>query len=350
MHIHQTPFGTTADGTPVRLFELTSRAGHIARLTDYGATLVEMWVPDRTGALADVVLGFDDVAGYESDRNQYFGCTAGRVANRIARGVFRLDGETYRLAINNGPNHLHGGGDRALSRVVWDAEPVSTEDGPGVRFTYTSPDGEEGYPGELEIAVTYTLTHAGELRIDYEATTDAPTPVNLTNHAYWNLAGHGDPTVLDHELRIAASHYTPVDETLIPIGHVAPVTPALDFKHAKPIGRDIGPLIESPSLGYDHNFVLDSPGGALAFAAELHDPQSGRVLEVWTTEPGLQFYSGNFLFGQRGKDGEHYPLRSACCLEAQHFPDSPNQGSFPSIILRPGEEYRQTTVHRFGVR
>ena len=350
MDIREMDFGRSADGRTAKLFELTSRSGLIARLTDHGATLVDLWVPDKKGELADVVLGFEEVSGYESDANQYFGCTTGRAANRIAAGTFDLDGKTYHLARNNGPNHLHGGGARALSKVVWNAAPSSTHEGPAVRFTYTSPDGEEGYPGNLSVAVTYTLTHEGELRIDYEARTDAPTPVNLTNHAYWNLAGHGAPTVLDHELQILAAHYTPVDETLIPIGNVEPVTRELDFRGGKLIGRDITPLIDGPTIGYDHNFVLLNPGGRLSKAAVLAHGASGRVMEVWTTEPALQFYSGNFLFGQRGKHGRTYALRSACCLEAQHYPNSVNAPGFPETVLRPGEVYRQTTVHRFSTR
>lgn len=350
MDIRERSFGTSQDGHPAHLYEMTSRSGLIARVTDYGATLVDLLVPDRKGELGDVILGFEDVSGYESDANQYFGCTAGRVANRIANGTFTLEGRTYHLARNNGPNHLHGGGTRALSRVFWNAEMRSTVEGPSVRLTYVSPDGEEGYPGALSVAVTYTLSHEGELRIDYEATTDAPTPINLTNHAYWNLAGQGAPTVLDHELQLFAAHYTPVDDTLIPIGTVDPVTRALDFRAPKTIGRDIGSLVDTPTLGYDHNFVLNSPGGPLAKAAVLSHQGSGRVLEIWTTEPAIQFYSGNFLFGQRGKQDRSYALRSACCLEAQHYPNSVNEPRFPSTILRPGEVYRQTTVHRFGTR
>lgn len=350
MEIVTTPFGTTADGQPVRLFELRSPNGTIARISDYGATLVEMWAPDRNGELADVILGFDDVRGYESDDNQYFGCTTGRVANRIAEGRFELDGRAYQLAVNNGPNHLHGGGPRALNRVVWSAEPAVTADGQQVRFRYVSPDGEEGYPGALSMTVTYTLTNGGDLRIDYEATTDAPTPVNLTNHAYWNLAGQGAPTVLDHELTLNAGRYTPVDGTLIPTGAIDPVPAALDFRDARSIRAHLDAVAGTSTEGYDHNFVLDGDPDALDFAAELHDPASGRVLSIWTTEPGIQFYSGNFLFGQRGKRGATYAHRSACCLETQHFPDSVNQPTFPSTILRPGETLRTTTLHRFGTR
>ncbi|MGE0144996.1 MAG: aldose epimerase family protein [Planctomycetota bacterium] len=350
MDLRERNFGVSQSGREARLFELVSRSGLVARVTDYGATLVDLLAPDRQGQLADVILGFDSVSGYESDANQYFGCTTGRVANRIRKGEFTLEGQTYHLAQNNEPNHLHGGGARALSKVFWDAEEVSTVDGPAVRFRYTSPDGEEGYPGNLSIEVTYTLTHAGTLRIDYEARTDAPTPVNLTNHAYWNLAGAGAPTVLDHELQVSASHYTPTDSTMIPTGEIAPVTHALDFRAPKTLGRDIGTLIDSPALGYDHNYVLISPGGPLARAATLHHEASGRVMEVWTTEPGIQVYSGNFLFGQTGKQEYRFAKRSAVCLETQHFPDSVNQPKFPDTVLRPGEVYRQTTEHRFSTR
>jgi aldose 1-epimerase len=350
MEIVTTPFGTTAAGQPVRLFELRAPSGPIARITDFGATLVEMWTPDRNGDFADVILGFDDVRGYESDANQYFGCTTGRVANRIAEGRFELGGQTYQLAVNNGPNHLHGGGPRALSRVVWDAETAITADGQQVRFRYDSPDGEEGYPGNLSMTVTYTLTNAGDLRIDYEATSDAETPVNLTNHAYWNLGGQGSATVLDHELRLNSGRYTPVDATLIPTGAIDPVPAALDFRTARPIRAFLGEVDATSTEGYDHNFVLDGDPDTLDFAAELHDPVSGRVLSIETTEPGIQFYSGNFLFEQRGKGGATYARRSACCLETQHFPDSVNRPAFPTTILRPGDTLRTTTVHRFGVR
>ncbi|MCG8510960.1 MAG: galactose mutarotase, partial [Rhodospirillales bacterium] len=344
-------FGTTQQDTPVQIDTLTNDNGLTAKLCTYGATLVEMHIPDKQGKLADVVNGFDDIAGYEdSEANQYFGCTTGRYANRIAKGQFTLDGKTYQLATNNDANHLHGGEDRALSRVVWDAKPHTMLEGQAVTYAYTSPDGEEGYPGKLEVTVTYTLTNDNALRIDYTATTDKPTPINLTNHAYWNLGGHGSGTINDHMLMLNASHYTPVDETLIPTGELAPVkgTP-FDFTEPMAIGARVEQ--EHPQLkyglGYDHNFVLDkNEEGALELAARLKDPDSGRVLEVYTTEPGIQFYGGNFLFGQKGKDGKVYGHRNALCLETQHFPDSPNQPNFPSVILKPGETYRHMTVHK----
>lgn len=344
------PFGTAADGREVHAFTLTNRNGMRAKLTNLGATLVELHVPDREGNSADVVLGFDDASGYLSDRNQYFGCIAGRVANRIAGGAFFLDGTDYRLPTNDGGvNHLHGG-DVGFGRRVWEPTRIAKDGEQGVRFQYVSPAGEEGYPGTLTATVTYRLTDDDELVLEYHATTDAPTPVNLTHHSYFDLAGHGAPTILDHELVIDAEHYTPTDETLIPTGEIAPVAgTSLDFRSPRRIGARIDRLEDTPAGGYDHNYVLDGEAGELRRAARLAHPESGRVLEIWTTEPGLQFYSGNFLFGQEGKDGAVYPHRSGLCLEAQHFPDSINQPDFPETVLRPGEEYRQVTVHRFAV-
>lgn len=346
------PFGMTADGQPVEIYTLQSPNGTVAKVMTRGATLVEMHVPDRDGKLADVVFGFDDVTGYESERNQYFGCTAGRVANRIANAKFEIDGTTYQLEANDGPNQLHGGKTRSLDKVIWKAEPFATDNTRGVKFTYTSPDGEENYPGALACEVTYTLDDNSELRIDYLATTDKPTPVNLTNHAYFNLSGAGSPTILDHVLTLHASRYTPVNETLIPTGELATVegTP-LDFRMATRIGDRVEQLDAAPTKGYDHNLVLDKPSeGELTTAAELHDPVSGRVLTVRTTEPGVQFYGGNFLFGQQGKDGTTYAHRSGCCLETQHFPDSVNQPTFPNVVLRPGQQYKQTCVYAFSVK
>jgi len=342
-------FGKTSDGTPVKMYTLKNARGMVARLMTRGATLVELLVPDKHGKLADVVLGFDDVAGYESDRNQYFGAIVGRVANRIAGGKFTLDGKQYVLACNDGPNHLHGGVKRSLDKVVWKAEEVRTPHGPGVRFTYVSPDGEEGYPGTLKVSVVYALNDKNELRIEYEATTDKPTPVNLSNHSYFNLSGQGAETVLDHELMIAADRYTPTDNTLIPTGEILPVagTP-LDFRQPRRIGERIDELLKTAAIGYDHNFVLNNQNGSLALAARLKDPKSGRVLSVYTTEPGIQFYSGNFLFGQKGKRGAVYRKRSALCLETQHYPDSVHHPNFPSIILRPGQTYRHTCIFAFS--
>lgn len=350
----QADFGKTKSGEATELYTLTNKNGLIAKLTTYGATLVELHLPDKEGNLVDVINGFDSVAGYEGDGNQYFGCTTGRVCNRIARGKFTLDGTEYTLATNNDPNHLHGGGDQALSKQVWKAK-VAT-DTQAVTFTLTSPDGEEGYPGNLSMKVTYTLTDANELRIDYEATTDKATPVNLTNHAYFNLGGAGSGTILGHELTLNADHFTATDDTLIPTGEIKSVADTeLDFRKATVIGDRIPDKeaqktddCKTSTLGYDHNFVVNGEAGTMRLAARLKDPQSGRVMEIHTDQPGIQFYSGNFLKEQEGKGSKKYPFRGAVCLETQHFPDSVNHENFPSTILKPGATYRTTTVHRFS--
>lgn len=344
-----TPFGKTADGTPVEAYTLTNSHGMSARVITRGATLAELHVPDQRGRLADVVLGFDDAAGYESDANQFFGCTTGRVANRIAKGRFTLNGVEHKLAVNNGPNHLHGGVQRSLDKLIWKARQVDTPHGPGVEFTCRSPDGEEGYPGNVDFIVTYALNEENQLRIDYRATSDQPTPVNLTNHTYFNLSGQGSPSALEHLLTVHAERYTPTDDTLIPTGELAPVagTP-LDFRKPHALGERIEPLTGTPWAGYDHNFVLSGPHGKLNEAARLKDPASGRVLTVFTTQPGLQVYTGNFLKGQKGKGGSEYRMRSAVCLETQHFPDSVNHPEFPSIILQPGATYEQSCVWAFS--
>lgn len=344
-----TNFGKTADGTPVELYTLKNASGMVAKVMTLGATLTELHVPDKKGKLADVVLGFDTVAGYQSDDNQYFGCTTGRVANRIAKGKFTLDGKEYKLAVNNGPNHLHGGSKRSLDKVVWKAVQVEeTNNDFSVSFTYTSPDGEEGYPGKLFLSVTYTLTSKNQLRISYTATTDKPTPVNLCNHSYFNLAGAGSPTIIDHELLIAADKYTPTDDTLIPTGKIGPVTGTpLDFNKSTKIGARIEDLTKTPYLGYDHNYILAKQDEKTP-AAKLRDPSSGRVLTVYTDQPGIQVYSGNFLKGQKGKGGKVYNHRSALCLETQHFPDSVNQPEFPSTVLKPGQTYKHTCVYAFS--
>ena len=341
-------FGKTAKGEAVDRYTLRNKAGVIARLSTRGATLIELQVPDKKGQLVDVVLGFDDLAGYEGDGNQHFGCTTGRVANRIAKGKFTVDGQEYSLAINNGPNALHGGIERNLGAIVWAAEPFENEKGPGVIFRYTSPDGEEGFPGKLDCTVTYQLTHENEVRIDYVATTDKATPVNLTNHSYFNLGGEGSATVLDHELTLHANSYTPADETLIPTGQIATVdgTP-LDFRKSTRIGDRIAQLDTSAFLGYDHNYVCNGTAGELREIAKVKDPASGRVMTVSTTEPGVQFYTGNFLKSQKGKGGHEYARRSAMCLETQHYPDSVNHPEFPTTILKPGEKYTQTCVYAF---
>ena len=357
------PFGTTSAGDPVTLFTMTNPAGIEVRAITYGGIITSLKTPDRDGNLDDIVLGFDSLATYDAG-SPYFGSIIGRYGNRIARGRFTLDDETFALAANNGANHLHGG-DTGFDKVVWAGEPFEHEDAVGVVFTYTSPDGEEGYPGTLAVRVTYTLTDAGELIFDYHATTDRATPVNLTQHSYFNLAGTAADDILGHELTIDASRYTPVDTTLIPTGELAPVegTP-FDFLSSTAIGARIDddhPQLAA-GLGYDHNYVLDpDPNvtsgsgadrgeGALHRAAFVHEPITGRTLEIRTAEPGIQFYSGNFLDGTiTGKGGRVYGHRSGFCLETQHFPDSPNQPGFPSTILRPGEEYTTRTVLIFGV-
>lgn len=347
------PFGKTKDGTPVEVYTLKSSKGLVAKVMTRGATLTQLHIPDRDGKVDDVILGWDDVAGYESEDNQYFGCTTGRVCNRIAKGKFTLNGKEYTLAINNEPNHLHGGAERSLDKVVWKARPWGGEKVSGVTFTYTSPDGEEGYPGNLRIQVVYSVPRdKNQLSIKYSATTDQPTPVNLTNHAYFNLGGAGSKTVLNHQLRINADKYTPTDDTLIPTGEIASVEGTdLDFRKMTRIGKRIKNLDDTPALGYDHNYVLNpkEEGKKMVFAAALRDPKSGRTMRIMTTEPGLQFYSGNFLKGQKGKDGKTYAHRSACCLETQHFPDSINQPKFPSTVLKPGEKYESQTVLQFGL-
>jgi len=341
-------FGQTSKGEAVDRYTLRNKGGVVARLITRGATLTELHVPDKSGQLVDVVLGFDDVSGYEGDGNQHFGCTTGRVANRIAKGKFALEGKEYQLAVNNGPNALHGGIERNLGQVVWTAEPFENEKGPGVIFHYSSPDGEEGFPGKLDCTVTYQLTHENEVRIDYVASTDKATPVNLTNHSYFNLSGAGSPTVLDHMLTLKADSYTPTDETGIPTGQIATVegTP-LDFRQPTRIGQRMDQVDATPTTGYDHNYVLTGPAGELREIAKVQDPASGRVMTVLTTEPGVQLYTGNFLKMQVGKGGKTYPRRSALCLETQHYPDSVNHPEFPTTILKPGEKYTQTCVYAF---
>lgn len=345
-------FGKTKDGKDVEIYTLKSSKGLVAKVMTRGATLVQLHVPDKDGNAADVILGFDDVAGYEGEGNQYFGCTTGRVCNRIAKGKFTLDGEEYTLAVNNEPNHLHGGVERSLDKVVWKARPVGNEKGTGVIFTYTSPDGEEGYPGKLNVTVRYFVAKdANRLTISYSAKTDKATPVNLTNHAYFNLSGEGSKTVLNHVLKLNAEKYTPTDDTLIPTGEIASVAETeLDFTKPTRIGKRIKTLNDTAAIGYDHNFVLNDAeeGKDYRFAAMLQDPKSGRRLRIMTTEPGIQFYSGNFLMDQEGKGGKAYAHRSALCLETQHYPDSVNQENFPSTILKPGDEYTSTTILGFS--
>src|SRR5437773_7929848 len=350
--VTRAPFGTLPDGRAVELFTLTNEHGVEVRAITYGGIIISIRTPDRDGHLADVVLGFDSLAGYLKD-SPYFGAIVGRYANRIARAQFTLDGVTYQLARNNGPNTLHGGV-RGFDKVLWSAEPFRDASGVGVTLVYTSRDGEEGFPGNLAVRVTYTLTPRDELVVDYEATTDKATPINLSQHTYWNLHGTAGGTILDHVLTLNASAFTPVDSAVIATGEIAPVagTP-FDFRTARRIGDRIGQGTEQLRFGrgYDHNWVLDRPSGSgLAHAARVVEPTSGRTLDVSTTEPGVQFYAGNFLDGTiKGKGGRVYAHRSGLCLETQHFPDSPNHANFPSTILRPGATYRSRTVFTFGV-
>lgn len=340
MDVTDHTFGETPDGRPVHLFTCTNRDGLELRLINYGATITSMSVPDRQGDFANIVLGLPSLDGYLGP-HPYLGSTVGRFANRIANGRFAVDGQEVVLEQNNGPNHLHGGR-MGFSRVVWEAEPFSTGDEAGVIFTRTSPHGEDGYPGTVEAEVIYALSDAGELRMAYTATADQATPINLTNHAYWNLGG-GD-TVLDHLVSIQADHYLPVDATQIPTGEIAPVagTP-MDFTAPKVLGRDLEE-VPGDRLGYDHCFVLRHPV-AVAKAARVEEPTSGRVMEVATSQPGLQLYSGNNLNGSPAHGG--YQQFAGMCLEAQHYPDSPNQPQFPTVMLHPGERYAQLTIHRF---
>jgi aldose 1-epimerase len=340
-------FGKTGDGAEVDLYTLTNKNGVVAKITNYGAILTELHVPDRNGKLGNVVFGFDNLEGYLKG-HPYFGSTVGRVANRIAKGKFTLEGKEYTLAVNNGPNSLHGGL-KGFDKAVWKASLVKSGDGPSVKFTHHSPDMDEGYPGAVDVTVVYTLTNKNSVRIEYSATTTKPTPINLTNHSYFNLRGSGD--VLGYEMQINADNYTPVDDTLIPTGVIAPVkgTP-LDFTFPHPIGEHMKELGGEPN-GYDHNFVINGGGKALTFTARCHDPISGRTVEMQTTEPGVQFYTGNFLDGTlTGVGGFNYQIHDAFCLEAQHYPDSINHANFPSSVLRPGQHYHQVTEYTFTAK
>jgi len=350
---HKRAFGKTGDGKQVDLYVLTNKNGVEVDITNFGAAVVSLKVPDRRGKTDDVVLGYDDLDGYLHDKS-YFGATVGRYANRIAHGKFTLNGTTYTLAKNDGENHLHGGV-RGFNKVVWEAKDVSTAGAAALQLNYLSKDGEEGYPGNLSVQVTYTLTNNNELKIDYAATTDKDTVLNLTHHSYFNLAGQGKGDILQHQLLLHASRFTPVDATLIPTGEIRSVkgTP-LDFASATAIGSRIGQDDDQLKLGhgYDHNFVLDGgTGGAPVLAAQVYEPSSGRVMEVWTTQPGIQLYSGNFLNDTiRGKSGSTYQRRAAFCLETQHFPDSPNKPNFPSTILKVGGQFKSSTTYKFSSR
>ena len=361
--VRREPFGTTDRGEAVSVYTLRNALGIEVSAINYGGIIVSLKVPDRNGRVDDVVLGHDSLEQYER-ASPYFGAIIGRYGNRIARGRFTLEGRTYTLATNNGHNHLHGGV-KGFDKVVWDVAPFERRDTGGLVFRYTSPDGEEGYPGTLRATVTYSLTEGNELIFDYHATTDRATPVNLTQHSYFNLAGDGSGDILRHVVTLNADHFTPVDSTLIPTGEIRSVagTP-FDFRTPTPIGARIEQDDEQLRYGrgYDHNFVLNTggkggtggtrgEGAALTLAARVYEPTTGRVMEIYTTEPGLQFYSGNFLDGTlRGKKGVVYRHRYGFAMETHHFPDSPNKPDFPSVILRPGEEYRSRTIYRFSVQ
>ncbi|MGH9512177.1 MAG: aldose epimerase family protein [Terriglobales bacterium] len=346
-------FGKIDDGQEMDLYTLTNTKGMQVAITNFGGTIVSIKVPDKSGNIADVVLGYDDAAGYQGGK-AYFGATIGRYGNRIAKGIFKLDGKTYHLPLNDGPNTLHGG-TKGFSQRVWTAKDVSGPAGQALQLTYLSKDGEEGFPGNLSAKVVFTLTNANELKIGYSATTDKDTVINLTNHSYFNLDGQGNGDILGTELTLHASRFTPVDSTLIPTGELRSVkgTP-FDFTKSTAIGARINQDNEQLKLagGYDHNWVLDAgKTAALHSAAEAYDPRSGRVLDVWTTEPGIQFYTGNFLDGTiHGKEGKVYNKHYAFCLETQHFPDSPNHPNFPTTELKPGRRYHSETIFKFSTK
>jgi len=351
MKITKSDFGQTPDGQKVEAYTLVNAKGSSAKIITYGGIVTELNVPDKDGVVGNVVLGFDSLDKYTAG-HPFFGAIAGRVANRIAKGKFKIGDTEYTLATNNGPNHLHGG-KVGFDKRVWDALVIQTNLGPALRLAYTSPDGEEGYPGTLDAVVIYTLTNANELRIDYRTTArDKATPINITNHSYFNLSGESSgKTILDHEMMINADAFTPVDATLIPTGEIKSVkgTP-FDFTNPKKIGQDIAQTGGDPS-GYDHNFVLNGVDGVMKRCAVVTSPDSGRVMEIWTTQPGVQFYTGNFLDGKiNNRAGQPYVKHAAFCLETQHFPDSINQPKFPNTLLQPGESFTSTTIHRFGTK
>lgn len=344
-------FGTAPDGKAVDLYTLTNSHGVEVRVMTYGAVVVSIRTPDKQGHFADITLGFDSLAGYLG-KNPYFGAIVGRYGNRIANGRFTLNGKEYTLARNNGPNALHGGL-KGFDKVVWQAHSMQTGDEVGVVLTYTSADGEEGYPGTLRVTVSYTLNDKNECRLDYRASTDKDTPINLTNHTYFNLGGEGSGTILDEVMMLNADDFTPVDATLIPTGKIESVkgTP-LDFTKPTPVGARIHDKNQQLEFGagYDHNFVINRHGPGLVLAARAYDPKSGRVLEVETTQPGVQFYTSNMLEGVHGRHGHIYGKHDAFCLETQHYPDSPNKPNFPSSILKPGQTYHEITVWRFSTQ
>lgn len=340
--VQSEPYGTTADGQEITQFFLSNKKGMSVNIINFGAIVTAIYLPDKDGKSENITLGFDSLAEYEK-KGPYFGAICGRYANRIEDGKFTLDGKEYQLAQNNPPSHLHGG-ESGFDKKVWAAEDFTEKDAVGVRLSLVSPDGEEGYPGKLTLKVVYTLNNDNELKIDYTATTDKATPINVTNHCYWNLAGAGEGTILDHELLLNCDRYLPVTAEAIPTGELAPVkgTP-MDFTSAHKIGE----RIDQVKGGYDHCWVVNESEKQPAFCARAKDPESGRVMEIFTTEPGVQFYTGNFLDGTPASGG--FPQHGAFCLEAQHFPNSPNQPEFPNTILKPGEVYEQTTIHKFSV-
>ncbi|RAV29288.1 aldose epimerase family protein [Sinomicrobium soli] len=345
-------FGTLPDGKEVDRYTLTNANGISMKVMTYGGIITSLQTPDKNGEQGDIVLGFDSLEGYLQKGVPYFGAVIGRYGNRIAKGKFELDGKTYTLATNDGPNHLHGG-KKGFDKVVWTASEKKTDHGVALQLEYLSKDMEEGYPGNLKATVTYTLTDDNELQVDYQATTDKKTVVNLTQHSYFNLAP-GTATILDHEVTLHADAFLPVSNTLIPTGELRPVegTP-FDFRKGKKVGQDIGQEDQQLEYGggFDHCWVLNGAGEGLEKAASLYDASTGRLMEVFTTEPAIQFYSGNFLDGSlTGKNGEKYVHRSGLCLETEHYPDAPNQPDFPSTVLNPGEEYHTTTVFRFSVK
>ena len=349
MSIQESPFGQTPEGIGVKLYTLINCKGLKAQITNFGAILVSLEVPDRNGKIDDITLGYDNLAAYIRE-NPYFGAIVGRYGNRIAKGRFSLDGVTYQLKINDGENHLHGGV-KGFDKVLWQAQPLEQNDVVGIKLTYVSKDGEEGYPGNLQCSVTYTLTDNDELKLSYEAQTDKATPVNLTHHSYFNLAGQGSRDILYHQLMLCAENFTPVDSSIIPTGQLQSVkdTP-MDFTKPAAIGSRINDDYEQLKFGkgYDHNWLLNKNGQNPALAARVYEPATGRVMEIYTTEPGIQFYSGNFLDGTIvGKQGRTYKQRYGFCLETQHYPDSPNKPEFPSTVLTPGKKYQTQTVHRF---
>jgi aldose 1-epimerase len=345
-------FGTTKGGEAVDIYTLKNAKGSVAKIMTYGGTVVQLMVPDRDGKMGDILLGFDNLKDYE-EKSPYFGCIIGRYGNRIGNAKFTLDGKEYTLAANNNGQHLHGG-IKGFDKVVWQAEPIESKEGPALKLHYLSKDMEEGYPGNLDVTVTYTLTNNNELKIDYYATTDKPTVCNLTNHCYFNLAGQGNGDILGHELMINADNFTPIDEFLITTGEIRPVkgTP-FDFTSPTAIGKRIDADNQQIKYGpgYDHNWVLNKENFEMSLAAKVYEPTSGRVMEIYTNEPGIQFYSGNFLDGTlTGKDGKVYGHRSGFCLETQHYPDSPNKPNFPSVVLLPGQIYQTTTIHKFSAK